>query len=289
MTRLLHWLVVQGAWALIPHRFDRASAGDLDAAFELRILRSGAAGAWSALSLVIAGGRCVVRRGSDARATATATLAPADLLRLGAGAVGWPALMASGRLELSGDPFLALRFPALFRLPTERRIPTLQAMSDRAKRIRDRVESLAASKPGSWFFLNIANPIDRRLLPATGGRVSLSVGQPVLCLEVRGAKTGKLRRTPLLFAELDGDLVLIASATGRPKHPAWYRNLTANPRVRLYAPGGRSGEYIARTAEGEERERGWAAARRLYKGFDVYEDRTTGIREIPVVVLSRAS
>ena len=149
--------------------------------------------------------------------------------------------------------------------------------------------AFAASRPGSWFYLNVANPIDRRLLPATNGRISLSLGQPVLCLEVRGAKSRKIRRTPLLFAELGGDLVLIASATGRPKHPAWYRNVCANPDVKVYAAGGRSGAYRARTAEGEERERGWAAALDLYRGFTVYEGRTAGIRQIPVVLLSRTA
>jgi deazaflavin-dependent oxidoreductase (nitroreductase family) len=145
----------------------------------------------------------------------------------------------------------------------------------------------AASRPGSWFYLNIANPIDRRLLPATNGRISISIGQPVLCLEVRGAKTGKLRRIPLLFTELDGNVVIIASATGKPKHPAWYRNVVANPQVKIYAPGGRTGEYEAHVAEGEERERGWQAGRELYPGFDVYEGRTEGIRQIPVVILTR--
>ena len=149
--------------------------------------------------------------------------------------------------------------------------------------------AFASSRPGSWFYLHVANPIDKRLLPATGGRLSVSVGQPVLCLEVRGAKSGNVRRTPLLFAELEGELVLVASATGRPRHPAWYHNVNANSRVKIYAPGGRSGEYRARTASGEERERAWAAARNLYAGFDVYEHRTEGIREIPVVLLSRAS
>jgi len=153
--------------------------------------------------------------------------------------------------------------------------------------LRDRIASIAASRPGSWFYLNLANPIDRRLLPATGGRISVSLGQPVLCLEVRGAKSGKVRRTPLLYTDVDGELVVIASATGRPKHPAWYHNLVANPRVKVYAPGGRSGQYEARTAGGEERERLWQAARRYYRGFDVYEQRTTGVREIPVVALSR--
>jgi deazaflavin-dependent oxidoreductase (nitroreductase family) len=149
------------------------------------------------------------------------------------------------------------------------------------------IVSLAASRQGSWFFLNVATPIDRRLLPATNGRLSLSIGQPVLCLEVVGAKSGQIRRTPLMFTEVDGELVMIASAGGAPKHPAWYRNVSANPRVKVYAPRGRTGQYIARTAEGEERSRMWAAAIELYRGFDVYAERAGG-REIPVVVLSRA-
>jgi deazaflavin-dependent oxidoreductase (nitroreductase family) len=145
----------------------------------------------------------------------------------------------------------------------------------------------AASKPGSWFFLNVGNRVDRHLLPWTGGRISLAIGQPVLCLEVRGAKTGQRRRTPLLFTEVDGNLIIVASATGRPRHPAWYRNLLANPRVKVYAPGGRTGQYTARTAEGEERERLWREVVELYAGFTVYEDRVAGSREIPIVVLER--
>ncbi|HWC85296.1 MAG TPA: nitroreductase/quinone reductase family protein [Solirubrobacteraceae bacterium] len=148
---------------------------------------------------------------------------------------------------------------------------------------------LIASRAGSWFYLNIAPRIDRRLLPATNGRLSISIGQPVLCLEVRGAKSGQIRRTPLLFTEVDGELVIVASAAGRPHHPAWYHNLRAHPRVKLYAPGGRSGEYVARTVAGEERERMWEAARKLYSGYDAYVDRVAGAREIPVVALRRVS
>jgi deazaflavin-dependent oxidoreductase (nitroreductase family) len=149
------------------------------------------------------------------------------------------------------------------------------------------LSGFAASRPGSWFFLNVANPIDRRLLPLTGGRISVSIGQPVLCLEVVGAKSGQIRRTPLLFKEVDGEIVMVASATGRPKHPAWYHNVRANPRVKLYAPGGRSGEYVAHIASLEERERLWPEMVDLYPGFTVYEGRTEGIREIPIVVLAR--
>ncbi len=150
------------------------------------------------------------------------------------------------------------------------------------------LEKFAASQPGSWFYLHIGNPVDRRLLPATNGRVSLSLGVPVLCLEVRGAKTGQIRRTPLLFTEVDGELVIVASATGRPKHPAWFHNVRANPEVKVYAPGGRSGAYRARVVGAEEREKFWQAAREFYSGFDVYESRTEGVREIPIVALRPA-
>jgi deazaflavin-dependent oxidoreductase (nitroreductase family) len=143
----------------------------------------------------------------------------------------------------------------------------------------------AASKPGSWFFLNVANPVDKHLLPATNGRVSLAIGQPILCLEVTGARSGRRRRTPLLFLQDGDDLVVVASATGRSKHPAWYRNVVANPEVKVYAPGGRTDEYVARTAEGQERERLYRRAVEFYPGFTVYEGRTS--REFPVVVLSR--
>jgi deazaflavin-dependent oxidoreductase (nitroreductase family) len=146
----------------------------------------------------------------------------------------------------------------------------------------------ASSRPGSWFYLHVANPIDRRLLPLTNGRLSVSVGQPVLCLEVLGAKSGQIRRTPLLFKEVDGQLVMVASATGRPKHPAWFHNVRANPRVKVYAPGGRTGEYVAQVASPEERPRLWSEMREFYPGFEVYEGRTAGIREIPIVVLNRA-
>ena len=149
--------------------------------------------------------------------------------------------------------------------------------------------AFAASRPGSWFYLNVANPVDRRLLPLTNGRISLSLGQPVLCLEVAGAKSGEIRRTPLLYMDDDGDLVVVASATGRRKHPAWYHNVRANPEVKVYAPKGRSGSYRARVAEGEERERLWKEAREFYSGFNVYERRVEGQREIPIVVLSRTT
>lgn len=144
---------------------------------------------------------------------------------------------------------------------------------------------IAASKAGSWYFLNVANPIDRRLIPATNGRLSTAPGFPVLVMESVGAKSGVRRRTPLVFGRDGDDLVVIASSGGAKKHPAWFYNVRKNPEVKVWANKGRSGDYLARIAEGEERERLWKVATRVYPGYDTYEVRA-GEREIPVIALS---
>jgi deazaflavin-dependent oxidoreductase (nitroreductase family) len=144
----------------------------------------------------------------------------------------------------------------------------------------------AATRGGAWYFLNVAMRLDRVLLPLTRGHVSMGFPYQVGLLETIGAKSGERRRIPLLYLR-DGDrIALIASRGGNPKHPAWYWNVKAHPHVRFLAPRGRSGEYVAREAEGEERDRLWATAVAYYPGFATYQGRTDG-RRIPVVVLER--
>ena len=147
------------------------------------------------------------------------------------------------------------------------------------------LENFAASKAGGWFYVKVANKVDTPLLRMSNGRFSLSVGQPVLLLTARGAKSGKPRAAPLLYM-LDGDrIVLIASNAGNLRHPSWYHNVKAHPDVDVKAKG-RSGRYRAREAEGEERERMWEIANDFYRGYDVYQERA-GARRIPVIVLER--
>lgn len=148
-------------------------------------------------------------------------------------------------------------------------------------------ERFAASKAGSWFYINVAMRVDRVLLPLTRGRVSISVGQQVGMLESVGAKSRERRRIPLLFIR-DGDhVVLIASMGGAPRHPAWLHNIRTNPRVRFLGPGGTTGDYVAREAEGDERARLWDEAVDYYPGYATYKVRA-GKRQIPIVVLERA-
>jgi deazaflavin-dependent oxidoreductase (nitroreductase family) len=148
-------------------------------------------------------------------------------------------------------------------------------------------ERFVASKPGAWFYVNVAMRVDRVLMPLSRGRLSMGFGQQVGLLDTIGAKSGERRRIPLLYLR-DGDrVVLIASKGGNVKHPAWYWNVKKNPHVRFIGPRGVTGDYVAREAQGEERERLWEEAVDYYSGYATYQGRTDG-RVIPVVVLERA-
>jgi SCP-2 sterol transfer family len=111
-----HKVILRALPLAISQRFDPSTAGDLEAVFELRV-RDPAGRTAARFELAIASGACDVRPGAARSPGASAELGADDMIRLVSGATGWPELLSSGRLELSGDPFLALRFPALFRLP----------------------------------------------------------------------------------------------------------------------------------------------------------------------------
>ena len=148
-----------------------------------------------------------------------------------------------------------------------------------------RVSWFVSTRPGAWFFTNASMRIDRKLMPATRGRVRMSLAMPSVLLTHRGAKSGVERTTPILYFTDGDDVVIVASNGGAPRHPAWLHNLRANPDCTL-STDGRPAPYLAREAEGAERERLWRAACGMYPGFDVYQERA-GSRRIPVVVCSR--
>jgi SCP-2 sterol transfer family len=114
--RLPHWVIVRAVPIVIGRRFDADSAAELEARFELRI-RHPHGREPASFALDIARGQCSVRPGPARDAGATALVGADDLILLASGAANWPELLSSGRFQLSGDPFLALRFASLFRLP----------------------------------------------------------------------------------------------------------------------------------------------------------------------------
>lgn len=119
---------------------------------------------------------------------------------------------------------------------------------------------------------------------ATNGRDGGTLeGRPVVILTTTGAKTGKLRKTPLIRIEQEGSYAVVASAAGAPNHPAWYHNLIADPVAQL-----RDRENIhtvrAREVHGEEKTHWWRVAEARWPHFPEYRAKAAG-REIPVVVL----
>ncbi len=143
--------------------------------------------------------------------------------------------------------------------------------------------SVASSRPGSYFYVHIAPHIDRVLMPLTGGRLTTGGLHRVGLLTVRGARSGVERHTPLVFTRDGENVLLVASRGGDVKHPAWYRNVVANPDV-TFSIRGEERAYAARTATADERPSLWKLVNRTYPGYAVYQ-RRAGDREIPVVVL----
>jgi deazaflavin-dependent oxidoreductase (nitroreductase family) len=144
---------------------------------------------------------------------------------------------------------------------------------------------VALTKPGTWFYSRVAARIDSSLVRVSGGRLSSVAGLfPIVLLSVRGARSGIERTVPLVYFSDGGDVILMASSFGRPKYPAWYHNVEANPEVRLESMGC-TGTFIAEETEGAERERLYDLAKHVYRGYGIYEQRTEGIRHVPVLRL----
>jgi deazaflavin-dependent oxidoreductase (nitroreductase family) len=111
-------------------------------------------------------------------------------------------------------------------------------------------------------------------------------GMPVVVVTNRGAKTGKIRKTPVMRVEHDGRYAMVASQGGAPKHPLWYFNLVADPNVEMQ-DGPVKIPMVAREVSGPERDLWWARAVEAYPDYADYQTKTT--RQIPVFVLEPAA
>lgn len=104
----------------------------------------------------------------------------------------------------------------------------------------------------------------------------------MLLLDHVGARSGRRRTSPLVYARDGDDLVIVASKGGHPRNPAWFHNLSANPETTVQV-GSRTVPVCARVATPAERDRLWEKAVEVYGGYREYRRRTE--REIPLVVL----
>jgi F420H(2)-dependent quinone reductase len=106
--------------------------------------------------------------------------------------------------------------------------------------------------------------------------------RPVILLTTRGAKSGKLRKVPLMRVEHDGTYAIVASLGGAPQHPVWYHNVKANPQVELQDDTV-TRDYTAREVTGNEKALWWERAVAAYPEYENYQKKTD--RQIPVFVL----
>ena len=120
-------------------------------------------------------------------------------------------------------------------------------------------------------------------LQSGGTRGTELNGRPVILLTTIGAKTGKIRKTPLMRVEHDGQYAIVASLGGAPKNPVWYHNVKAHPRVEVQ-DGTASGDYDAREVFDDEKALWWERAVAAWPDYADYQKKTD--RQIPVFVLT---
>lgn len=120
----------------------------------------------------------------------------------------------------------------------------------------------------------------------TQGTTLRDTGLPVVIITNRGARTGKVRKTPVMRVEHDGRYAAVASQGGAPTHPYWYYNFVAHPKVELQDGPGKQ-EMTVREVTGDERAQWWERAVAAYPPYAEYQRKTT--RQIPVFVLEPAS
>lgn len=110
----------------------------------------------------------------------------------------------------------------------------------------------------------------------------LDTGLPIIIVTTIGARTGAIRKTPLMRVEHDGEYALVASMGGAPKHPVWYLNLLAHPEAVFVQDGPEPFPVSIREVEGPEKAQWWDRAIAAYPPYDEYQANTE--RQIPVLV-----
>jgi deazaflavin-dependent oxidoreductase (nitroreductase family) len=131
--------------------------------------------------------------------------------------------------------------------------------------------------PTSW----VREQTEKILETGTTESVGIN-GMSVVLVTTRGAKTGKLRKVPLMRVEHDGRYAIVASLGGAPKNPVWYYNVKADPKVELQ-DGTETNDFVAREVTGDEKAIWWERAVAAYPPYADYQRKTD--REIPVFVL----
>ncbi len=143
------------------------------------------------------------------------------------------------------------------------------------------IEGVYEPSPSAWVREQVET------YERTGGQEAntlLNTGMPVIILTTRGNKSGKVRKSPLMRVEHDGEYALIASMGGAPKHPVWYYNITSDPAATVQ-DGPEPFPVTVRELRGDERAVWWTRAVSAFPPYADYQKRTE--RVIPVFLAQR--
>jgi deazaflavin-dependent oxidoreductase (nitroreductase family) len=110
-------------------------------------------------------------------------------------------------------------------------------------------------------------------------------GLPVVIYSTRGAKSGKVRKQPLMRVEHDGAYLMVGSKGGAPEDPAWVANLRAAPDQVTVQDGPEPWDGVARELSGEERDQWWERAVAAFPDYAEYQKKTD--RQSPVFLVER--
>lgn len=138
--------------------------------------------------------------------------------------------------------------------------------------------------PSEW----VAEQVE--LYESSGGTEGLTLretGLPVIIVTNRGRKTGAIRKTPLMKVADGNNYILVASRGGAPKHPLWYYNLRAEPKVEIQDEAKVQSMRVREVVDSAERHRLWDIAVAAYPPYQEYQERTE--RVIPVFVAEAAN
>jgi deazaflavin-dependent oxidoreductase (nitroreductase family) len=136
--------------------------------------------------------------------------------------------------------------------------------------------------PVGWVAKHI-----RQYVESDGNKGHRWYSTNTLLLTTRGRRSGKLRRTALIYGTDEDRYVVVGSNGGKPRHPLWFFNLLEDPQVEVQVKGERF-NATARAAQGDERTRLWQMMARIFPEYDRMQPRAARAgREIPVVVIER--
>lgn len=155
---------------------------------------------------------------------------------------------------------------------------------DYVKTKREDVAQFKESQlPAIKFCLRWASKLQVSVFNASNGRLmgKFLGGIPICMVTMKGAKSGKTRRIPLIHLPHGDNKLMVASSGGMPKNPVWYYNIVAHPEIKIMAAGEEK-TYLARQVDDKEKAELWPHLVSLYADFDEYQARTD--RNIPVFV-----